>query len=228
MTAASVDTTAAPDAGVVRAVSPSANHEPATSRRRSTLERVVREAQGARALHRSRCMPATSPRSIGPSGCGKSTFLRILNRMHEVIPGAQLAGRVELDGVDIYGERARAPRRCARDRDGVPEAEPVPGDDDQAERARRSQAHPHERLRPDALVEECLTRAGLWNEVKDRLNEGGMTLSGGQQQRLCIARALAVHPQVLLMDEPCSALDPISTRVVEETIGEIAAATSRS
>jgi phosphate transport system ATP-binding protein len=159
---------------------------------------------------------------IGPSGCGKSTFLRILNRMHEVVPGAQVAGSIELDGVDIYSGALSATQ--VRTRIGMVFQKPNPfpamsiGDNVLAglKLARTSVAD------KSALVEECLTRAGMWDEVKDRLREGGMSLSGGQQQRLCIARALAVRPQVLLMDEPCSALDPISTRVVEETIAELA------
>jgi phosphate transport system ATP-binding protein len=158
---------------------------------------------------------------IGPSGCGKSTFLRILNRMHEVIPGAQIGGKVELDGSDIYGSELSATQ--VRMRIGMVFQKPNPFP---AMTIKQNVLAGLKLARmnvpdKDALVEECLTRAGLWNEVKDRLNEGGMTLSGGQQQRLCIARSLAVHPQVLLMDEPCSALDPISTRVVEETIGAI-------
>jgi phosphate transport system ATP-binding protein len=159
---------------------------------------------------------------IGPSGCGKSTFLRVLNRMHEVIPGAAIAGQVDLDGDDIYGPTMSATE--VRTRIGMVFQKPNPfpsmtiGDNVTAglKLARTRVAD------RDALVEESLRRAGLWDEVKDRLNEGGMSLSGGQQQRLCIARALAVRPQVLLMDEPCSALDPISTRVVEQTIGELA------
>jgi phosphate transport system ATP-binding protein len=159
---------------------------------------------------------------IGPSGCGKSTFLRILNRMHEVIPGAQIAGRVELDGDDIYGTTMSATE--VRTRIGMVYQKPNPfpamtiGDNVVAG-LKLARTKTSDR---DLLIEECLTRAGLWGEVKDRLHEGGMSLSGGQQQRLCIARALAVRPQVLLMDEPCSALDPISTRVVEETIGALA------
>ena len=159
---------------------------------------------------------------IGPSGCGKSTFIRILNRMHEVIPGAAIAGSVELDGIDIYGNDLSSTE--VRTRIGMVFQKPNPfpamtiGENVLAglklTRARTSGQ--------DDLVEECLRRAGLWEEVKSRLNEGGMSLSGGQQQRLCIARALAVRPQVLLMDEPCSALDPISTRVVEETIKQLA------
>jgi len=159
---------------------------------------------------------------IGPSGCGKSTFLRILNRMHEVVPGAQVAGSIMLDGVDIYSGDLSATQ--VRTRIGMVFQKPNPfpamsiGENVLAG-LKLSRTSTSDKA---ALIEECLTRAGMWDEVKDRLNEGGMSLSGGQQQRLCIARALAVRPQVLLMDEPCSALDPISTRVVEETIGELA------
>jgi phosphate transport system ATP-binding protein len=159
---------------------------------------------------------------IGPSGCGKSTFLRILNRMHEVIPGAQIGGRVELDGVDIYSGQLTVTQ--VRSKIGMVFQKPNPfpamsiGENVMAG-LKLSGVTISDRT---SLIEECLTRAGLWREVKDRLGEGGMSLSGGQQQRLCIARALAVRPQVLLMDEPCSALDPISTRVVEETIKDLA------
>jgi phosphate transport system ATP-binding protein len=158
---------------------------------------------------------------IGPSGCGKSTFLRILNRMHEVIPGAAISGKVLLDGTDIYGNDLSATQ--VRTRIGMVFQKPNPFPSMTIKQnvlagLKLSRTPVADK---DGLVEQCLTRAGLWNEVKDRLNEGGMTLSGGQQQRLCIARSLAVSPQVLLMDEPCSALDPISTRVVEETIKEI-------
>jgi phosphate transport system ATP-binding protein len=159
---------------------------------------------------------------IGPSGCGKSTFLRILNRMHEVIPGAQIGGRVELDGTDIYGGTLTPTKVRARIGMVFQKPNPFPamtiGQNVLAGLKLSGTSTPDKA----ALVEECLTRAGLWGEVKDRLGEGGMSLSGGQQQRLCIARALAVTPQVLLMDEPCSALDPISTRVVEETIEQLA------
>jgi phosphate transport system ATP-binding protein len=159
---------------------------------------------------------------IGPSGCGKSTFIRILNRMHEVIPDAQIAGSVELDGVDIYGNTYSATQ--VRTRIGMVFQKPNPFpamsiSENVLAGLKLTRTHPSNK---GELVEECLTRAGLWDEVKDRLSEGGMTLSGGQQQRLCIARTLAVRPRVMLMDEPCSALDPISTRVVEETIGELA------
>jgi phosphate transport system ATP-binding protein len=159
---------------------------------------------------------------IGPSGCGKSTFLRILNRMHELIPGAQLAGEVELDGKDIYasGQRAADTRRHI----GMVFQKPNPFpamtiSDNVLSGLKFNRVSMKEK---QAVVEEMLNKAGLWNEVKDRLGELGGALSGGQQQRLCIARALAVRPRVLLMDEPCSALDPTSTRRIEQTISEIA------
>jgi phosphate transport system ATP-binding protein len=159
---------------------------------------------------------------IGPSGCGKSTFLRILNRMHEVIPGAQLAGTVALDGVDIYGPGQRAVD--TRRHIGMVFQKPNPFPamtiaDNVLSGLKFSRVSPGNRR---DLVEEMLTKAGLWREVKDRLGELGGALSGGQQQRLCIARSLAVRPRVLLMDEPCSALDPTSTRRIERTIQEIA------
>jgi len=159
---------------------------------------------------------------IGPSGCGKSTFLRILNRMHEVVPTAQIAGRVALDGVDIYGGSLSTTQVRTRIGMVFQKPNPFPAMTIGQNVLAGLKLSGTRAAEPDLLVEECLTKAGLWNEVKDRLNEGGMTLSGGQQQRLCIARALAVRPQVLLMDEPCSALDPISTKVVEQTIGDLA------
>ncbi|HEY7946399.1 MAG TPA: phosphate ABC transporter ATP-binding protein [Acidimicrobiales bacterium] len=159
---------------------------------------------------------------IGPSGCGKSTFLRILNRMHELVPGAQLAGSVELDGMDIYAGRLRA--TDTRRHIGMVFQKPNPFPamsiyDNVLSGLKFSRIPMGDR---DALVELSLTKAGLWNEVKNRLRELGGALSGGQQQRLCIARALAVEPRVLLMDEPCSALDPTSTARIEQTIAEIA------
>ena len=161
---------------------------------------------------------------IGPSGCGKSTYLRILNRMHELVPGAQLAGRVELDGVDIYGGGLRA--TDARRHIGMVFQKPNPFPAMTIEENVLSGLKfSRTRLSAESkrsLVEEMLTKAGLWNEVKNRLGELGGSLSGGQQQRLCIARALAVRPRVLLMDEPCSALDPTSTNRIEQTIRDIA------
>jgi len=158
---------------------------------------------------------------IGPSGCGKSTFIRILNRMHELVVGAALSGSVLLDGVDIYGPEHRP--TDTRRRIGMVFQKPNPFPtmsvyENVLSGLRLTRSKASDR---DALVEQCLVRAGLWNEVKNRLRAAGGALSGGQQQRLCIARALAVQPEVLLMDEPCSALDPTSTRRIEETIDEI-------
>jgi phosphate transport system ATP-binding protein len=159
---------------------------------------------------------------IGPSGCGKSTFIRILNRMHEVIPDAQIAGAVDLEGVDIYGTTYSPTEVRTRIGMVFQKPNPFPAMSIRENVLAGLKLTRTRHANAAELVEECLTRAGLWDEVKDRLDEGGMSLSGGQQQRLCIARTLAVRPQVLLMDEPCSALDPISTRVVEETIHELA------
>jgi phosphate transport system ATP-binding protein len=160
---------------------------------------------------------------IGPSGCGKSTFLRILNRLHELIPSASLAGEVLLDGVDIYDPARKLTE--ARRHIGMVFQKPNPFPamsvyDNVVAGLKLTGTRVHQHTRDD-LVEECLTKAGLWNEVRDRLRQPGGALSGGQQQRLCIARALAIRPRVLLMDEPCSALDPTSTRRIEETIGEL-------
>jgi phosphate transport system ATP-binding protein len=161
---------------------------------------------------------------IGPSGCGKSTFLRTLNRMHELIPTAAMGGEVLFDGEDIYAPERRL--TDARRRIGMvfqkPNPFPAMSIYDNVVAGLRLTGTRVGRREKDELVEESLTRAGLWKEVRDRLRQPGGALSGGQQQRLCIARALAVRPQVLLMDEPCSALDPTSTRRVEETIHELA------
>jgi len=159
---------------------------------------------------------------IGPSGCGKSTFLRILNRMHELVPGAELAGEVLLDGTDIYDQQLRA--TATRRRIGMVFQKPNPFPAMSIAENVLSGLKLAGIRTPDKdeLVETSLRRAGLWKEVSGRLDAPGGALSGGQQQRLCIARSLAVGPDVLLMDEPCSALDPTSTRRVEETIGEIA------
>ncbi len=161
---------------------------------------------------------------IGPSGCGKSTFLRILNRMHELVPGAQLAGEVLLDGQDIYSPHRKL--TDARREIGMvfqkPNPFPAMSIRDNVLAGLRLTGTKAARGEKDAIVESCLRKGGLWNEVKDRLDSPGGGLSGGQQQRLCIARSLAVRPRVLLMDEPCSALDPTSTRVIEETVSELA------
>jgi phosphate transport system ATP-binding protein len=158
---------------------------------------------------------------IGPSGCGKSTFLRILNRMHELIPSASLSGRVTLDDVDIY--RANLAVTETRRRIGMVFQKPNPFPAMTVSENVLAGLKLSGLRRSDhaEIVENCLRRAGLWNEVKNRLGDAGGGLSGGQQQRLCIARALAVLPAVLLMDEPCSALDPTSTRRIEETIADL-------
>ena len=162
---------------------------------------------------------------IGPSGCGKSTFLRILNRMHELVPGAQLAGEVRLDGQDIYdpSRKVTDARRSIGMVFQKPNPFPAMTIYDNVLAGLHLTGVKAAKSERDHLVETSLVRAGLWAEVADRLKQPGSALSGGQQQRLCIARSLAVNPQVLLMDEPCSALDPTSTRVVEETIKEISA-----
>ncbi|MBE7699212.1 phosphate ABC transporter ATP-binding protein [Oerskovia sp. Sa1BUA8] len=170
---------------------------------------------------------AIEPRSvtalIGPSGCGKSTFLRTLNRMHEVIPGAHVQGKAVMDGQDLY----------------APDVDPVAVRRQVGMVFQRPNPFPTMSIRENVLagvrlnnkriskgdaeelVETSLRGANLWNEVKDRLDRPGSSLSGGQQQRLCIARAIAVRPQVLLMDEPCSALDPISTLAIEDLMAEL-------
>ena len=161
---------------------------------------------------------------IGPSGCGKSTFLRILNRMHEMIPSAQMAGEVLLDGHDIYSPNRKL--TDARREIGMvfqkPNPFPAMSIYDNVLASFRLTGVKASTSEKDEVVERCLTKAGLWTEVRDRLRKPGGGLSGGQQQRLCIARALAIKPRVLLMDEPCSALDPTSTRRIEETIIELA------
>ncbi len=159
---------------------------------------------------------------IGPSGCGKSTFVRCLNRMHEVLPGARVEGRVWLDGDDVYA-RGVDPVRVRR-RVGMVFQKPNPFPTMSiAENVLAGLRLNGERPRdPAAIVETALRRAALWDEVKDSLSRSGASLSGGQQQRLCMARALALEPEVLLMDEPCSALDPIATAKVEELIHELA------
>ena len=161
---------------------------------------------------------------IGPSGCGKSTFLRIFNRMHELVPSAALAGEVLLDGEDIYDPEKRLidARRSIGMVFQKPNPFPAMSIRENVLAGLRLTGTKLKRADKDELVETCLVRGGLWNEVKDRLDAPGGGLSGGQQQRLCIARSLAIKPRVLLMDEPCSALDPTSTRVIEETMLELA------
>jgi phosphate transport system ATP-binding protein len=159
---------------------------------------------------------------IGPSGCGKSTFLRTLNRMHEVIPGGRVEGTIELNGRDLYatGTDPVAVRRIVGMVFQRPNPFPTMSIFDNVAAGLRLNGEKNKK-RLSESVEESLRGANLWNEVKDRLDKPGASLSGGQQQRLCIARAIAVEPEVLLMDEPCSALDPISTLAIEDLIEEI-------
>ncbi len=160
---------------------------------------------------------------IGPSGCGKSTFLRTLNRMHEVIPGARVEGKAVMDGVDLYGKHVD-PVEVRRQIGMVfqrPNPFPTMSIADNVLAGVKLNNRRMPRAQQEEIVERALTGANLWNEVKDRLNRPGSSLSGGQQQRLCIARAIAVRPQVLLMDEPCSALDPISTLAIEDLMNEL-------
>ena len=159
---------------------------------------------------------------IGPSGCGKSTFIRTLNRMHEFIPTAALAGQVLLDGKDVYEPGVDVTKIRLKVGMVFQKPNPFPSMTIKENVLSGLKLSQIKIQNSDELLESCLRRAGLWDEVKDRLNEYGGSLSGGQQQRLCIARSLAVNPQVLLMDEPCSALDPGSTLRIEETIRELA------
>ena len=168
-----------------------------------------------------------APRSvtalIGPSGCGKSTFLRSLNRMHEVIPGAYVKGKAVIDGRDIYAPGVDPVD--VRTSVGMvfqrPNPFPTMSIADNVLAGAKLNNRKMKKSDADDLVESSLRGANLWNEVKDRLDRPGSSLSGGQQQRLCIARAIAVKPDVLLMDEPCSALDPISTLAIEDLIKEL-------
>ena len=159
---------------------------------------------------------------IGPSGCGKSTFLRALNRMNDTIASARVEGTIELDGEDIY--RSKMDVVQLRARVGMVFQKPNPFPKSIFENVAygaRIHGLADGKAELAAIVEKSLRRAGLWDEVKDRLGESGTALSGGQQQRLCIARAIAVQPEVILMDEPCSALDPIATARIEELIDEL-------
>src|ERR1700712_1369697 len=167
--------------------------------------------------------PQTVTALIGPSGCGKSTFLRSINRMHEVIPGARVEGKLALDGRDLYGPGVD-PVGVRRQIGMVfqrPNPFPTMSIYDNVIAGMRLNNKRMRKADTDHLVEQSLRGANLWNEVKDRLDKPGSGLSGGQQQRLCIARAIAVSPEVILMDEPCSALDPIATLAIEDLIGEL-------
>jgi phosphate transport system ATP-binding protein len=159
---------------------------------------------------------------IGPSGCGKSTFLRALNRMNDTIPGCKVTGEIKLDGIDIYGNTMDVVQLRARVGMVFQKPNPFPKSIyENVAYGPRIHGLAATKTDMDAIVEKSLRRAGLWDEVKDRLAEPGTALSGGQQQRLCIARAIAVSPEVILMDEPCSALDPIATARIEELIDEL-------
>ena len=159
---------------------------------------------------------------IGPSGCGKSTFLRCFNRMNDTIAGARTTGRIELDGEDIHAAEMDVVQLRARVGMVFQKPNPFPKSIyDNVVYGPRIHGLASSRAEFDRIVETSLTRAGLWDEVKDRLSESGTALSGGQQQRLCIARAIAVDPEVILMDEPCSALDPIATAKIEDLINEL-------
>jgi phosphate transport system ATP-binding protein len=159
---------------------------------------------------------------IGPSGCGKSTFLRALNRMNDTIPSARVDGCIELDGEDIYASKMDVVQLRARVGMVFQKPNPFPKTIyENIAYGPRIHGLAEGKTELDAIVEQSLRRAGLWEEVKDRLSDSGTALSGGQQQRLCIARAIAVQPEVILMDEPCSALDPIATAKIEELIDEL-------
>jgi phosphate transport system ATP-binding protein len=159
---------------------------------------------------------------IGPSGCGKSTFLRCINRMNDTIEGAKVGGTIKLDGEDIYDPNLDVVELRARIGMVFQKPNPFPKSIyDNVAYGPRIHGLARSRAEMDEIVHSSLRKAGLWQEVKDRLNEPGTGLSGGQQQRLCIARAIAVSPEVILMDEPCSALDPIATAIIEELIDEL-------
>jgi phosphate transport system ATP-binding protein len=156
---------------------------------------------------------------IGPSGCGKTTFLRCLNRMNDLIEGARVEGELLYHGVDLYDERVDVVE--VRRRIGMVFQKPNPFPKSIYENIAFGPKIAGMKVNMDDLVEECLRRAALWDEVKDKLKESGMALSGGQQQRLCIARAIATRPDVILMDEPCSSLDPIATARIEDLMQEL-------
>ncbi|MGB3378101.1 MAG: phosphate ABC transporter ATP-binding protein PstB [Allopontixanthobacter sediminis] len=159
---------------------------------------------------------------IGPSGCGKSTFLRTLNRMNDTIPSARVEGSITLDGEDVYRSKMDVVQLRARVGMVFQKPNPFPQSIyDNNAYGPKIHGLASGKTELDEVVEKSLRRAGLWNEVKDRLEDSGTALSGGQQQRLCIARAIAVDPEVILMDEPCSALDPIATAKIEELIDEL-------
>ncbi len=197
--------------------------QPATVTRRIVLEQLnayYGTNHAVRAIDLS-FEPGNVTAIIGPSGCGKSTMVRCVNRMHEEIPGARAEGRVLLDGFDLYGAGIDvvAVRRLVGMVFQKPNPFPTMSIYDNVAAGLKLTGTARGQL--DGKVEAALHGAGLWEEVKDRLAKPGVSLSGGQQQRLCIARALAVDPEVLLMDEPCSALDPVATLRIEELVGQL-------
>lgn len=232
-----IETTSAASSGadIRKEVKPSslasvaASHE-SKSKLREIRDGVGLEARGIHAWFGKKLVledisldfaPGTVTALIGPSGCGKSTFIRILNRMHEFIPTAALAGDVLLGGKDIYGSGVDVTKIRLKIGMVFQKPNPFPSMTIRENVLSGLRLAQIRISNEDELLESCLLRAGLWDEVKDRLDEYGGALSGGQQQRLCIARSLAVNPKILLMDEPCSALDPGSTLRIEETIREL-------
>jgi phosphate transport system ATP-binding protein len=215
---------------VARHVFPNADRPTTTAGTDASVARL--EATGLNAYfgqqHAVKDVTLTlDPRSvtaiIGPSGCGKSTLLRCLNRMHETVPGARTSGSVTLDGEQLYGDgtSAIAVRRHVGMVFQRPTPFPTMSIRDNVAAGLRTQGNVPSRAHIDDIVEDALRRAALWQEVKDRLRTGAIALSGGQQQRLCIARALATKPRVLLLDEPTASLDPSSTQKIEELVYEL-------
>ena len=211
---------------VVAAPSPGDNAEVSAPEAFGVELSAVSAYYGSRRVIRDISLPVRSnaiTAIIGPSGCGKSTLLRCVNRMHELTPGAHVEGRIEYHGVDLYGPDIDpvAVRRTIGMVFQQPNPFPTMSIHDNVAAPARFNGLIAGKTAEGELVERCLRQAALWDEVKDKLKAGGTSLSGGQQQRLCIARALALEPDVLLMDEPCSALDPIATLQVENLMVEL-------
>lgn len=220
------DSAPTPTPGATTAANTSDNRTPAASENKMQTRHLRAAFSGQTVLHGiDMCIPARQVTAIiGPSGCGKSTFIRCLNRMHELVPGASAQGHVFLDGTDVYDPEVDPV--LLRRRVGMVFQKPNPFPNmsirknvlaglELTGQLKRSRAH------ADEVVEKALRQAALWEEVKDRLHTAGGGLSGGQQQRLCIARCLAAQPDVLLMDEPCSALDPVATARIEDLIHQL-------
>ena len=213
-------------APVVSMSPPGHNAEVSASERLGVELTGVSAWYGTRRVVRDVSLPVRSnaiTAIIGPSGCGKSTLLRCINRMHELTPGARVEGRIEYEGIDLYAPDIDpvAVRRTIGMVFQQPNPFPTMSIHDNVAAPARFNGLVSGKAAEGELVERCLRQAALWDEVKDKLRAGGTSLSGGQQQRLCIARALALEPNVLLMDEPCSALDPIATLQVEQLMVEL-------